>query len=686
MTVIKRAISTATKLAVTPKNQVLDLNSIVGWHSVGNTLTHYANDNYENGYSSIRAIANRFMILSPYAIDEKGMPLAKQPNVIQCLSRPNEDMSGVDFRDALAVMTMVHDSVYILVHERYGAGIRPASENVREDRIAGFTFLENVLEVTVDGETQYEVYSKGKKDVYYPYQVIVLRDVNPNNLSKGYSPARAAKRWTNIDDYIADYQSGFFKNGAVPAGQFIITAPTDQEFNDIVDGLEKKHKGAGKNNNVVYTYQPIDPNTGKAAQATITWVPFNTNNKDMALKDLFEQANKKIDSVYGVSAFIRAIDEAPNFATAQVIERNFVENTVRPFAIKKYGRLQHELNRITGGLGYGIAFDLETPNIAEEEKAEAETNSIRVATINALVMQGYSLDSAIEALQLPKSFRLLKQGAAPQTVTETTEPGELPTNKGAAKRTNPKAELTDEESLELAARNYLKAQVDRAVKEYKATATDEAEPTDDELETFINQMMLVVSGILLTYGAIGYDDGLAILAASGVDTSLLSGFTLTDEATNSYRLYLEKVGRSFGDGTSDAIKKVLSDSQELGYTRAETEKALKSITDIEEYRVKRIGRTELQRSQQMGNIEGMKSITEQTGIQVQKVWHVNRSDACDYCKSMNGTKVSLEQPFIPVGGAIVAEDGSILVNDFVDIDIALGHPNCTCSTLFELVE
>jgi len=155
------------------QNTILDPSSLfgAGWHSVGATLDHLQNDRYENGYSSIRAIANRFMTLQPYAIDDNGKPYETNPNVINCLARPNLDMSGVDFRDALAVMTLVHDNVYILVHERYGRGTRPASEGVTEERIAGFTFLENVLEVVVDGKTQYEVYTKGEKQVYYPYQV-----------------------------------------------------------------------------------------------------------------------------------------------------------------------------------------------------------------------------------------------------------------------------------------------------------------------------------------------------------------------------------------------------------------------------------------------------------------------------------------------------------------------------------
>jgi hypothetical protein len=133
-----------------PSNAILDTSVLeAGWHTVNSTIEHYANDKYENGYSSIRAIANRYMTLRPFAIDANGKPLEVPPNVISCLARPNEDMSGVDFRDALAVMTLVHDNVYILVHERYGRGTRPAREGVRENQIAGFTFLEKSCTYTM---------------------------------------------------------------------------------------------------------------------------------------------------------------------------------------------------------------------------------------------------------------------------------------------------------------------------------------------------------------------------------------------------------------------------------------------------------------------------------------------------------------------------------------------------------
>lgn len=683
-----------------PKNAILDLSSIEpGWHPVGGYLNHY-NDDYENGYSSIRAIANRYMVLRPYAIDDNGKPLTTTPNMINCLARPNKDMSGVDFRDAMAVMTLVHPKTYILVHEKFGKSTRPARENVPEDKIAGFTYLEGVLEVIVDGQLQYEVYENSEKHTYYPYQVAVINDVNPANLSKGYSPTMAARRWTRIDDYIADYQSGFFENGAVPAGQFVVTAPTAQEYKDIVKNLKKKHKGAGKNNNVTYTYQPIDPNTGKPGQSTITWVPFNTTNKDLSLKEIFEQVNKKIDSVYGVSAFIRAIDEAPNFATAQVIERNFVENTVRPFAIKKWGRFLHEMNRITGGLGYGIDFKLITPHIAEEEKAIAETNQIRVNTINLLTDKGYTLDSSIAALKLPNNWKLLEMGETTTAPIENDQPevdegdeaADSPTNKaGGSKGKNPKpSNLTTEDipgfelRLEEPPRVLMERQVNQAIDSLDpSNATGDA--TDEDKETFIDEMMVIISAILLYGGVQQWEAGKTLLRDAGIPEADIpsQAYELNENAIKRYRNYLNTIADSYSDDTAQAIRATLERASVEGLSRTQTEAALKDIMNTDAWRIKRVAVSEINRSGGLSSVESMRELSDQTDdVLIEKSMESTSGSPCEFCATRLGEWFPVDKVMVKKGAEIKGIDGGTFVNNWTDNEGFDLHANGQCVPVF----
>jgi phage portal protein BeeE/2'-5' RNA ligase len=382
-----------------------------GWHTVSmpglTAYDHYKNNDYENAYPSITKIVNRFMKIAPYAID-KEKKLVSEANAVEKLYHPNKQMSSVDFREALGVMYLVHPRTHVLVW-RLEDGVAKAGGDITPDNIAGYTFLENAVETTVGGKTTYTV----NGNTYTDDEVVTLKGMFPYDLSRGYSPTEAARRWSRIDDYIADYQQGFFKNGAIPSGQFIITAPTGKEFRDIKDMMQARHRGAGKNNNVTYTHRPVDPNTGKPSEAQVEWIPFNVDNKNLDLKNIFDQVNQKLDSAFGVPASIRGVGENNNFATAQMDNRNFVENVVDPLTLKIWTRFTHELNRITGGLDYAITYDLELPSVSEDEKVQAETGKITIETITTAVAAGFSVESVISAIEAPSSFKSLVAGYTP---------------------------------------------------------------------------------------------------------------------------------------------------------------------------------------------------------------------------------------------------------------------------------
>ena len=82
----------------------------------------------------------------------------------------------------------------------------------------------------------------------------------------------------------------------------------------------------------------------------------------------------------------------------------------------------------------------------------------------------------------------------------------------------------------------------------------------------------------------------------------------------------------------------------------------------------------------------MEQIQAETGAEIKKIWQVNASDPCPYCAALDGTEVGLRESFVPVGGTIIGTDGSIMVNDFVSMEIANTHPNCRCSLYYKVVQ
>lgn len=398
MSKLSKYISNVTA-AITGKPVSLTKEDL-GWVNVaGGTYDRYKSNDFENAYPSITKINNKFMKIRPYAINEKGEKIETPTAVISALYSPNRLNSSVEFREALSLMYLVHAKTHILVWRKEGASFVPGGK-ITPTNIAGFTFMENVSSVTIDGKTTYTVYNNTGMSTFTDDEVITLRGLNPYAInSGGYSATLAAKKWATIDDYIAQYQKGFFENGAVPSGRFNIIAASVPDFKDIKNKMEASHRGSGRNNNIDYVYTPIDPSTGKPTQAQVEWIPYSVSNRDLSLKDLFEQANKKIDSAYGVPASIRGVGENNNYATARTDQQNFMENVVDPITLKIWTGFTHELNRITGGLGVGISYDIEIPSLADEELVKEEKGKVHDERVTMWLDKGYSLSSIKEYME-----------------------------------------------------------------------------------------------------------------------------------------------------------------------------------------------------------------------------------------------------------------------------------------------
>lgn len=659
-------------------------------------------DVYENVYASVRPIVNYFTDLEPYAQDINGNKI--ESSSVDAIYRPNDKFDFTSFMDAVAVGVLTGSEVNILVWRKEGRKVFPGGK-LTKDNIGGYTFITKWT-TDVYGRRVYERTTENGIETFTDKEVITLvHSRNPHNLSKGYSPAHAARRWTNIDDLMADYQSGHFNNNAVGSGMFLISAPTDVEFEDIKRGLKKHHQGAGKNNGVIYSHAPTDPNTGKQEQATITWVPFNVSNKDLELGTLFDNTNKKIDSSFAVPAVMRGVDSNSTYANAAVSKREFMEGVIRPFAKKIYSQWTHELNRITGGIEAVIKVDVEIPELADEKKVQEETLAIRDNRVRMYLELGYTIDSIDRYLETGKLTALIREVQEDDNPVVSESDNDLAVqsednttviyapNKGAAKGTNPKAtkELTLEQEadyqlqLEVPTRNLMQAQVDRAVSEIGKSVKEVGDPTEEDREEWLDEMMIVIASILLVSGALQWALGRDELANEGI--ILPAVYELSDGAVSRYRTYLNTVFDSYSKDTAEHIRTVLDNARANGFTRAETEQAIRGIMDTDAWRVERIGRTEVSRSNGLASVESMQKIQEDAGVRIYKrIQH--EANACSFCiaasEQMGWTPV--DEAFYPKGATITDAEGAIFVNNWTDIESATLHANCRCVTIFEVRE
>lgn len=678
------------------------------------TYSFYKGNSYDNTYPSIKAIVNKFITIRPYAIDSNGKPL-NRASVVDKLYHPNQQMSATDFREALAVMALVHPKVYLLLWRNEGGVAKPGGE-ITEKNLAGFTFLEGVTEIkSSNNNKQYQCGGKS----YREHEVIeIFSGYDPYNLSRGYAPSNAVSKWANVDDYIAAYQAGFFENGAVPSGQFIITAKDANTYKDIVEKMQGAHRGSGRNNNVIYSHRPLDPTTGAATTSQIEWVPFAQSNKDMKIGEIFEQANNKLDSAFGVPASIRGVNKENTYASVRVDEQVFVKYTVEPFATKIYTRLTHELNRVTGGLGYAITFDLDVPGIADEEKIDAERKLTEFSLINQAVEAGYSLDSIIDAFELSNGYKLLKRGDKTPPIINNDKPE---VDEGDEVEDAPDSEQLDDTQKEKLVksesgepisctcghdskeytptlreqqlidevasvlRDQMSRQIEKAIKGNKLSK-DVNDADEEDIKDTVDKILTILVAYMLIRGEVSYAEGIKLLESHNISIDDTTDFIVSEATQSKYSSYLMEVTTSYANNTADQIRSVLAEGQTLGWSKEEYAEHLRDIMNTDEWRVQRMARTEEHRAANRASLDAMIQLMNETNTDIYKVWHTNSTEPCEFCQALNGRRILVTESFLDKDDSIIGADGGIFVNTFVDVEAADLHPNCYCYLTYEVDE
>lgn len=653
---------------------------------------------YENLFAQVRPMIDEMKVVIPYGVGKNGARLlaARTPE-LQILDSPNDDMGRMEFMDLVLSTWLTEREVNIHVH-------------LKGNKVKGFTVLpvgcrtrnatgENVFQVS-------QIY--GGTETLSDAEVMTIRfSRSPRNMDFGVSPATSVEVWAQIDDVLAQYQRAYFENGATPASITFITASTKEKYDAKRAKMERGFHGASNKNKTLYVWKQMLDDGSTANEVEVK--PIQGNNSTMAIKEIVEIVNDRLNKSVGVSNFILGDDSSAKYDNAELSDHQFTKRRVYPALVSFWSQFQHELDRITGGLGYGISFDLEIPELTERAKTKSEITATTTNTLINLISAGASPTAALRALKLGDDWIGVATGIyerslegsksepeaaeVVETVVEANEqekPVQTASNDelghcSCCNHTNDydgEPVFANNEAAENKIYDALYKLAEKILLEKHSNLTDD-------------QIHQAVSEVLFEKVFAGESDA-AIAIAGQVDNKTVAGeinslaeredFVLSDEFKAQLERRVDEVIGNYIDYTTTIKNDTFGIAEFEGWTAAQLNAELQD--KIPKARAEMIARNETVHAFRTGGIESSKNLAAKYGLNINLVWQIADEGACEVCKAMNGKKVKAGDAF-PDHAEYMTEDGEVQVgwehnyyND--DGQEPNAHPNCRCTYLVEV--
>lgn len=663
------------------------------WQPVGgNTIPMH--DTYDNIFPYVNAIAQRFSTVIPYAVTSEGRRLDPTPAALRALYAPNDTYSCLEFLKLIAsgILTQSHVDILIWTSEGPGGDITP-------DNITGYTLLP--AHSRVYNDTRSDWYHRVTMDLgdgirQYEFNrnetISLSYSRHPDDTTRGISPAMTIKKWANVDDMIADYERGFFGNNAVPAGMLGIVSENAEDFQRNRARLEETFRGAGNNNGIAYNMIPVDPMTHKPSQTSkLVWVPFQNSNDSLDLQTVNDVVNNRLANALAVPDIIRGIDNGQTYANAEMAERSFIENTLKPLCMTVWDKWQFELDRITGSLGYGITFDLNLPAQTEVEKVQAETQQIRISNLIQLVNMGASVETAVEALGLPEAYRRLN--LHPST-TNTPIP---PSARNSTKASKPINNTPTEPHLLTATRTYVN-RVIQLTRRSQAGLRDDLETIGKQwindvendlithLTNYAKKTGLKLEQVITAWAETHPNNPIAVEVQGYTQNDWQKIYDWTNLPPNVKTAYLDHLETIAATSSKTITAKTLDILTRADTDQWDARRLNDELTHLGNEHAELIARCETVQAQRLGSLYSARQMSESLGVRLQKVWRTTGDgNTCDFCKHMEGTTIGLDDTYMPTGASVEVNDHTY-VNNFENMNTPNGHPNCRCYEDYEVVD
>jgi len=552
-----------------------------------------------------------------------------------------------------------------------------------------------------------------------PYQVIHFKYPDPNNPYEGIGTVQAIFDWINADNYASQVNLNYFKNGARLSGLLKSeTAFTKEQLEILKKSFEAIYKGAENSYQVAALPKGTD------------YQPLSDNPKDMDFYNLQQVMRDKILAGFRVPKTILGTAESEtNRATAETANYVFAARTIKPkvqmivsylneFLVPRYGdnlfldfvdpvpddrelkireyqaalgnkpyksvneiREEEGLPPITGGDSVMTDFSSVPLGKPEERKAPKRPQAKTSGSAKPARRKTQYSRSAEKRKEIAKSIaeKLAKE------MEETSQKIKETKDQKSKNITN----MTDDEYEIL-----WKAFVNRVTPYEKAQAEAIKKFNADQKKEVIANLKKAIK----TAKAINEDDlfnkdewvSLLIDLSSPIATDLfekeareaasLLGIDLSDPITPEVRRAIERalelMSRSYNETTIALLRDKLEQGLSEGASLEELKDLVSQVYDFsDEVRAEQVARTETFRIANAATKEAW----QQSGVVKTIKWYTAADErVCEFCASMHGKVIDIEEKFFEKGDEVTGNEGGTLAIDYSDVEYPPLHPSCRC--------
>lgn len=516
----------------------------------------------------------------------------------------------------------------------------------------------------------------GTKIPFKVNEILHYAEFNPNNPYRGMGLIEKAQEYISTEQATAKFTSNFFKRNAGLSGILSIKGAVSKNAFQKFARRWRQH------------YEGVD-NAGKVAILRESDAAFTKLVLGLDELDMTALRKATIDEVLMMFRVPRALlglsDDAGlgSRAAVEVHEYIFSKYNIEP----EMRAMDSALNRLLDRFWPSDRLDVAHDDIIPSDK-EFELKTREAAVDNWLSRNEIRSKDGLEPLpggdelrapinQVPLEGGVVE--AAKQTVRPLLKIKKKSSDQDLAIKENFRLSLMRNQSVYEA--SYQKTVVDILQKQEKEALTnleakasaarkDFTEPIFDQAEAvkeFVNKLL---PNLIELYGKQG---ALALIFAGDED----SQFEVTSQMKRLIENGTARMSQRYNKDTLQDLNDTLTEGILAGESLGKLKKRVGAVyKEAKGYRAERIARTEtLKASNTATNLA-----YDLTGYIRAKQWFANPG-ACEFCRSLNGKIVKLNETFATVGQTVTGEDGGDYLLNYDDVGVPPLHPNCSCTII-----